>query len=347
MASDPIRTLLLPFENGEVAASRADRALFLRAQPHLALLQRGGAIDWRASLACVQSFKPTYDSLAAQGFAVTPEAPVGGSFDFVLVRLTRHKLESLGLIAEGLGALKAGGTLGVAGAKDEGIESVEKRVKALLGPVASLSKHHARSFLLTRQASPLPDEVSAWADALKPAGHIEGFVTAPGMFSFDRADRGSRLLATHLPGDIRGSVADFGAGWGYLSAALMRSGAAVSRLDLYEAEAGALACARLNLAAHAGSSEIGFHWADVTSAAMPARRYDAIIMNPPFHNGGSQQVSLGQAFIAAAARALRPGGRLLMVANLMLPYERVIAATFKSMRVLASESGFKAIEAKL
>ena len=158
MASDPIRTLLLPFENGEVVASRADRALFLRAEPHPALLQRGGAIDWRASLACVQSFKPTYDSLAAQGFAVTPEAPVGGSFDLVLVRLTRHKLESLGLIAEGLGALKVGGTLAVAGAKDEGIESVEKRVKALLGPVASRSKHHARSFHLTRQDGPLPDD---------------------------------------------------------------------------------------------------------------------------------------------------------------------------------------------
>ncbi len=37
------------------------------------------------------------------------------------------------------------------------------------------------------------------------------------MFSHDRIDDGSELLASRLPVDFPGDAADFGAGWGYLS----------------------------------------------------------------------------------------------------------------------------------
>jgi hypothetical protein len=40
------------------------------------------------------------------------------------------------------------------------------------------------------------------------------------MFSHDRIDAGSELLASRLPNDFKGDVADFGAGWGYLSVEL-------------------------------------------------------------------------------------------------------------------------------
>ena len=54
---------------------------------------------------------------------------------------------------------------------------------------------------------------------------------------------------------------------------------------------------------------------------------------------------IGRAFIAAAAEALRPGGRLLLVANRHLPYEAVLDAHFGSVRTLAQQQGFKVIEA--
>ena len=49
--------------------------------------------------------------------------------------------------------------------------------------------------------------------------------------------------------------------------------------------------------------------------------------------------------VAEAARVLRPGGRLLLVANRHLPYEATLAQAFASQRVLAEGGGFKAIEA--
>ena len=54
---------------------------------------------------------------------------------------------------------------------------------------------------------------------------------------------------------------------------------------------------------------------------------------------------IGRAFIAVAADALKPGGRLWMVANRHLPYESVLDARFGSARIVTQASGFKIIEA--
>ena len=54
-------------------------------------------------------------------------------------------------------------------------------------------------------------------------------------------------------------------------------------------------------------------------------------MNPPFHDGGTEDQALGQAFIRRAAEALRPGGTLWLVANRHLPYEATLSAAFKTV----------------
>ena len=137
--------------------------------------------------------------------------------------------------------------------------------------------------------------------------------------------------------------ADLGAGYGYLSAEVLARNPGVHALDLYEADARALALARENLGTPAGV-ELGFHWHDV-AAGLPRRGYDFIVSNPPFHSGRADEPALGRAFIAAAAGALRPGGRLFLVANRHLPYEAELAARFAAVRVLAQEGGFKVVEA--
>ncbi|MBY0612617.1 MAG: class I SAM-dependent methyltransferase [Beijerinckiaceae bacterium] len=322
------------------------RGLFLRAEAHPALAYGETAARWKEALIAVQSFKPAFDRLQAAGFDALPAMPDDRDFDVALVRITKHKQETLGLLAQAYAALAPGGRLHVAGAKDEGIESIEKRLKSVLGPVSSVSKYHARAVTIEKQGGPMPDELAAWADAALPRAHVERFVTAPGMFSFDKVDKGSRLLVEHLPKDIKGRVADFGAGWGYLSSAMLGACPYMRRLDLYEAEAMALDCARHNVASNREDLEITFNWADVTAGGMPAKRYDFIVMNPPFHSDKAQQASLGQEFIKAAAKALKPGGRLIMVANLMLPYDRTIAAEFDLHRTLVQADGFKVIEAR-
>ena len=89
---------------------------------------------------------------------------------------------------------------------------------------------------------------------------------------------------------------------------------------------------------------LAFHWHDVT-AGLPAR-YDVIVANPPFHaQGRADRPDIGRAFIAAAADALDPCGRLWLVANRHLPYEAVLDARFAEVRTVAQAQGFKVIAA--
>ena len=89
-----------------------------------------------------------------------------------------------------------------------------------------------------------------------------------------------------------------------------------------------------------------FHWADATGAEPPLSALDFVVMNPPFHDGGWEDRSLGQAFVRRAAGALRKGGVLWMVANRHLPYEAVLNELFTTVEARADQGGYKVFEAQ-
>ncbi len=67
--------------------------------------------------------------------------------------------------------------------------------------------------------------------------------------------------------------------------------------------------------------------------------------NPPFHGQGrAERPDIGRRFIAVAAQALKPGGRLWLVANRHLPYEAELEARFGKVRTVAQQGGFKVVE---
>jgi len=319
----------LALENGDMAWPAEARVLVLRAR---------GASDFSAlgaaQIQAVQGFAPEHDRLAARGIEVdiAPE----GSFGAALVQIVKSKGETLSLVAEALAHVEPGGVIAVDGQKDEGIESILKAVKKVLPVDGVLSKAHGKLFWLTRPDR-LPDAVADWV--AEPGETEEGFVTAPGMFSPDGPDQGSELLVALVP-QLKGRVADLGAGWGYLSAVLLEEQAGIDSLDLIEAEWSALEAARINVA----DERARFFWADATSCE-PDAKYDAIISNPPFHAGRAADVSLGQAFIAAAARMLKPSGQFFMVANRHLPYETTLKAHFGTGSLLAEIAGYKLYQA--
>ena len=220
------------------------------------------------------------------------------------------------------------------GSNDDGAASLEKQVGKAFGLDGTLSKFHCRVFWLTRADKNPPDY---WRDlaSLRPVGD-GSWLSQPGIFSWDRIDDGSALLAGHLPDDLAGHVADFGCGWGYLSREVLARSPGIARIDLIDAEHRAIEAARANIA----DARASFHWLDLTQEAAPAT-YDAIVCNPPFHAGRAAEPGLGQTVIAAAARALRPGGRFYMVANRGLPYEPLLKANFASFETLADNNKFR------
>jgi len=213
----------------------------------------------------------------------------------------------------------------------------------------AISKYHGVAFWLERtpQADVFAGAIRQWYASLPP---VDGrFHTAPGKFSYDRIDAGSRRLAEHLPADLSGRVADFCAGWGYLAWETRARCPALASIDLYEADFAALEAARSNLAGQdgpngSGAPTMSFHWHDLVAEPV-AETFDAVVMNPPFHAGRAAEPALGQALIASAAASLRKGGRLLMVANRGLPYAESLRQHFASVATRVEDGAFRVYEA--
>lgn len=88
-----------------------------------------------------------------------------------------------------------------------------------------------------------------------------------------------------------------------------------------------------------------FYWHDLLGEEV-SRRYDLIVMNPPFHQRRSAEPDIGQGMIKAAAAALKPGGRLFMVANRQLPYEKTLSEVFSAQQELVRSGLFKVLSAR-
>ena len=324
-------TLMLPFDRG-LLAWPATGVLCLRARPGVALHARRG-------LVCQQGFKPDADALEAAGFALDTDP--ARRFEVVLVLPPRPRA----LFAEAIARCAPGGRVVASVANNAGAKTAENDLAAIAGPLAHESKHKCRVFWTAPLQGPADAALAAqWTAAAAPRPIAGGrFMSRPGVFAWDRIDPASALLARHLPSDLAGDAADLGAGFGYLSAELLERCAGIRRLGVIEADARALELARTNLARYEERAELRFHWLDVTRG-LPDR-YDVIVTNPPFHaHDRLDRPGLGRRFIEVAAAALRPRGRLWLVANRHLPYESAFAAGFAQVRTVADEAGFKLIE---
>jgi 16S rRNA (guanine1207-N2)-methyltransferase len=315
----------------ETGTLASQRAFFLRAQsPPLKQVD------------CEQSFRPDFLRLKRAGQSVVPRLE-GGAYRLGLVLLTKHKEESFANIARAWALLSEGGTLVSAGANDDGAASLERHAGKAFGLAGTLSKFHSRVFWFTRTDRPPPDYWRGLA-GLQPvdAGpSLTPWLSQPGLFSWDRIDDGSALLARHLPDDLAGHVADFGCGWGYVAREALQRSPAIARIDLIDAEHRAIEAARANVREAPGTrAQARFHWLDLTAEPAPAT-YDSIVCNPPFHTGRAATPALGQQIIEAASRALKPGGRFYMVANRGLPYEPLLKTHFASFETLADNTKFR------
>ncbi|MFZ1470753.1 MAG: methyltransferase [Paracoccaceae bacterium] len=307
--------LTLP-PNGRIAVLRPRQGDDLTALPQDRVVVRTG-------------FLPDHQHFIARGYTVESDAP----FAAAVVCLPRARAAALAMIADAMALVPAGGPVLLDGQKTDGIESIIKACRQAdiqMGPV--LSKAHGKAVVLI--SGPVPDD---WAAV--NASVEGGFVTNPYCFSADGPDRGSALLAAALPAKLGPKVVDLGAGWGYLSQAILaRDG--VKRLDVVEAEAEALACARIN----ADDPRVRFHWADAT-IFRPENLAETVVMNPPFHTGRMADPALGAAFIAAARRMLAPDGVLWLVANSHLPYDAPLTEAFLTVEAVGGDAAFRVIRA--
>lgn len=275
----------------------------------------------------VHGFFPTYEMWRGAAYPVH-RAMV--DCETAIVVVPRSKSLARAMVAA---ACEVASLVIVDGQKTDGVDSLFKECRKILGDVRSVTKGHGRLFWFGAT-----DAFAGWS-APPPTLGAHGYYTTAGVFSDGAVDAGSALLADALPPKLPARMADLGAGWGYLARSLLKRDA-IEVLDLIEAEALSIDCARLNVV----DPRARFHWADVTRFATDTP-YDGIVMNPPFHTGRTADPALGRAFIQAAARLLAANGKLWMVANRHLPYETPLSESFRNVDMIGGNGAFKIFQA--
>lgn len=239
------------------------------------------------------------------------------------------------VLAQAIRALGPGGQLTALAPKDKGGSRLAKELAAFGCALEETARRHHRICHARAPAAPQGLEAAIAQGAPRRLGP---FWTQPGVFSWDRIDPGSALLAESLPA-LSGKGADLGCGYGYLTAVALQS-AKVEALHLIDIDRRAVDCARRNI----DDPRAAFHWADAL-AAPDLSFLDFIVSNPPFHAAGMEDKALGQRLIRRAAAILRKGGTFYAVANRHLPYEKVLAETFARVTLLSESGGYKVFEA--
>ena len=223
------------------------------------------------------------------------------------------------------------GPIVIDGAKVDGIDAFYREVRSRAGVSDAWAKAHGKVFTVEG------GEFSDWPDwGIRKDD--DGFWRAPGVFSETGVDKASALLADALPA-LKGVVIDLGAGWGYLSKSVLESDLP-TQVHLVEDDGLAIRAANSNIS----DKRAIFHWADALTWQIDGLA-DHVVSNPPFHQSRRPDPTLGQAFIRAAARLLKPKGHLWLVANRHLPYERTLRETFKDVRTLGETNQFKLFNA--
>ncbi len=331
MKADFRNTLLLAFEKGLVAPPGPDESWLVVNGRVLPSDPFNGA-----NAIFEQGFRPEYLALETAGFNVVPSlGNIDGKVDHAIVFAGRVRSVNELNFTRALEMVGERGKIIVVGDKTSGIAPLRKWAAAHATLIDSYSKHHAVVFWCVRDEQ--TDQAPASAKSRTKPGPV---------FSSDGPDKGSALLAGFFDKRIKGKVADFGAGTGYLSEQMLAKCPSIDSIDLLEAEWFALEQAKVLLA---GSPvPLTFLWTDITSE-LQKKPYEWIVMNPPFHHGlhGERRADteLGKRFIQLAASTLVQGGRLFMVANRNLPYEDTLNAAFRKVTRLADQGGYKVFEA--
>lgn len=270
------------------------------------------------------------------------------SVDRIFYRVSKEKPVVHHIINEAGRILKPGGELVVCGHKAEGAKTYIEKASAYLGqrtPAKKLGQlyvaHLGRADALNQ---PLDDSDYTTPRCIFTDNGIS-FFSKPGLFGWQKLDKGSALLwelaAPHLQSSGASSLLDLGCGYGYLG--LMTHRLPLERLVLTDNNAAALAMATYN-AEHNGiaAEVIGADCGEGITG-----KFDAVLCNPPFHQGFSVSGDLTTRFLRSARSHLNASGRAWFVVNRFIPLEQKASGLFTQADVLADSNGFKVFELRL
>ncbi|MDO4223671.1 MAG: class I SAM-dependent methyltransferase [Acinetobacter sp.] len=162
-----------------------------------------------------------------------------------------------------------------------------------------------------------------------------------GVFSQNGLDVGTAELLPYLPQVKAGKIADFGCGAGVI-AALLAKLQPHNQIVAYDVDAFALASTALTCQAN-GITQVAIQ--AVQGVHDIATDFDAIVSNPPFHQGVNTDYQVSEALCHTAKQHLNAKGQVWIVANRFLNYPVLLQQHFTQCDIKADKNGFKVLYA--
>ncbi len=174
----------------------------------------------------------------------------------------------------------------------------------------------------------------------------------PSVFSAEKFDLGTRLLANHVvAGDVdldATQVVDLGCGSGALGILALRK-LPQATVHFLDESAQAIATAKRNVSINQASLEsLGratFIQANVFADVM-LPPIDLILCNPPFHHTNAMDDEVAWQMFTQSQRVMRPGGELWVVANRHLGYHAKLSRIFTEVMQISAHPKFVVLAAR-
>ena len=248
----------------------------------------------------------------------------GRTWDAIYFRIAKEKAVCHKVVNEAAQWLAPGGTLWLAGLKQEGMKSLLNKAANYFGMAPRMHRADHKVLLaelmLGRAGEPLDDQNYGQLRQVE-TGPGQYFWSKPGLFGWQRVDRGSEFMVqelSHLSLSGR-SVLDLGCGYGYLSASAAQLGAA--RICATDNCAAALAACERNLEPFATAVPAQVVTSDCAEEI--AQKFDLVICNPPFHSGFSTGPQLHRRFLQSIRDHMAPGAEAWVVVNQFIRLEQL------------------------
>ena len=247
-------------------------------------------------------------------------------------------------IDQGFQALEMGGALYLAGQRNRGIRSYAAYLHAVFGNSRRAGRvGRVEIYSATKKRNDpcqAPVENRMTFELRDLPGSPYSVETRAGVFSRDGLDDGTRLLIDCMKVRPADHVLDWGCGWGALGMVAARLSAKGSA-TLIDSNIRAVSCAEENLRRNRICNAV-VRVGDARIIDL-CEKFDLIVSNPPFHDGNAASHPL----VEGAFRALRPGGRLMLVVMRPEAYLKHIQRVFGQGEVVAQKDGYVVLEAHI
>lgn len=320
----------------------AGQVLFINPPSDLLLKQLPSSVHgqiWTWNFADHQYFQTNH---CVSHFAI--EYPAA-AFDQAIIFVPKSRELLDYLLDQVLSQIKVGAQIFLVGEKKGGVERAAKQLQQFGKAVKIDSARHCQMWQMQSTQQLTAKVRQDWVKTYTiQAGHQPLSICAlPGVFSQKQLDVGTAILLPYLAQVKNGKIADFGCGAGVISCYLASLNPE-NQIYALDVDAFALASTQLTFEINQLNPE-RLQVLPVTGIADAPYELDAIVSNPPFHQGIHTNYDASEQLCQQAKQHLKASGQLWIVANRFLNYSPLLERSFGQCQVITDQQGFKVLYA--